>query len=112
MFEAMPNDPAARIAGRQASPAEIELVRHEWGFDQPIYVQYVRMMDKVIHGSVISYSQKVNVEQEIWRGLPVTVSVCVGAGIIWLFLGVVLGTLSAVRAGGALDQFLTGVSFV
>lgn len=113
IFEAMPNsDPAARIAGREASPAEIQLVRVEWGLNRPIYDQYTRMMGKILHGSVISYSQKLNVVDEIKAGLPTTLSVCIGAGIVWLLIGVVFGTVSAARAGGLVDRSLTAVSLV
>ena len=43
IFFAMPNsDPALRLAGRTATPTQIAAVRHTWGFDKPLYVQYGR----------------------------------------------------------------------
>ncbi|TGV50570.1 ABC transporter permease, partial [Mesorhizobium sp. M2D.F.Ca.ET.160.01.1.1] len=48
IFFATPGaDPAARIAGRNASPEVLAAVRHSFGFDQPLYVQYTRMMEKI-----------------------------------------------------------------
>jgi peptide/nickel transport system permease protein len=108
IFQAIPNgDPALRLAGRLATPQDIQNVRHQWGFDQPIYVQYVKTMGKIFSGSVVSYTQQVNVMDEIKRDLPATVSLAVGAGIIWFSLGVLFGFLSAMRAGRFLDRALT-----
>src|SRR5258707_10000203 len=70
IFQAIPNgDPAFRLAGRLATPQTVHDVRIQWGFDKPIYVQYVKTMGKILDGSVVSYTQQVNVLQEIKRGL-------------------------------------------
>jgi peptide/nickel transport system permease protein len=108
IFQAIPDgNPALRMAGRLASPEDVRDISKQWGFEKPIYVQYVKTMEKVLDGSVISYTQQVNVEQEIVRDLPPTVSLAVGAGVIWLVLGVLFGLLSAVYAGRLLDRVLT-----
>lgn len=113
IFQAIPNgDPAIRLAGRLASPQTIQTVRKSWGFDKPIYVQYVKTMEKVFTGQVISYTQQLNVVSEIWRRAPITFSLAIGAGIIWLFFGIVFGTLAALRAGGVLDKLLTVLSLI
>jgi peptide/nickel transport system permease protein len=113
IFQAIPNgDPALRLAGRLATPQQVADVRHQWGFDQPIYVQYVKTMDKVFTGQVISYTQQVNVLEEIKRDLPATLSLAIGAGVIWLSLGIVFGLLSALSAGRFLDRALTVLSLV
>jgi peptide/nickel transport system permease protein len=108
IFQAIPNgDPALRLAGRLATAQQIEDVRKQWGFDKPIYVQYVKTMEKVFNGEVISYSQQQNVESEIWRDLPVTVSLALGAGVLFLLFGILFGLLSAVHAGRFTDRALT-----
>ncbi|HEV2998669.1 MAG TPA: ABC transporter permease [Solirubrobacteraceae bacterium] len=108
IFQAIPNgDPALRLAGRTATAPQIEDVRRQWGFDKPIYVQYARTMEKIIDGEVISYSQQQNVEQEVWRDLPVTISLALGAGILFLIFGVLFGVLSAITAGRTTDRALT-----
>jgi peptide/nickel transport system permease protein len=113
IFQAIPGgDPALRLAGRLASPQQVRDVRKQWGFDRPIYVQYARTMAKIFDGSVISYTQQINVEQEIARDLPATVSLALGAGLIWLVLGVLFGLLSAVHAGRLLDRVLTVLALV
>jgi peptide/nickel transport system permease protein len=113
IFQAIPNgDPAQRLAGRTATPETIAAIRRTWGFDQPIYDQYVLTMRKILTGHVISYSQQVNVDHQIIRDLPPTLSLAIGAGIIWLALGTGLGMLSAVRAGGMLDRGLTVLALI
>src|SRR5512132_1518893 len=80
IFQVIPNgDPALRMAGRLATPQQVQDVRQQWGFDKPSYVQYAKTMDKVLTGKVISYTQQLNVLDEIKRGLPVTISLAVGA---------------------------------
>jgi peptide/nickel transport system permease protein len=113
IFQVIPNgDPALRMAGRLATPQQVQDVRQQWGFDKPIYVQYAKTMDKIVTGKVISYTQQLNVLDEIKRGLPVTISLAVGAGIIWLSLGILFGLLSAMSAGKFLDRALTVLSLI
>jgi peptide/nickel transport system permease protein len=113
IFQAIPNgDPAQRIGGRTANPAEIALIRHDWGFDKPIYVQYVKTMGKILNGTVVSYSQDLNVIDQIRRGLPATMSLAIGAGIIWLGLGILFGVITAIRAGRFSDRALTVLAFI
>jgi peptide/nickel transport system permease protein len=113
IFQAIPNgDPAQRLAGRTSTPETVAAIRRTWGFDKPIYDQYVLTMKNVFTGNVISYTQQVNVEQQIRQGLPATLSLAIGAGVIWLVLGIVLGVASAAKAGGLVDRGLTVLALV
>jgi peptide/nickel transport system permease protein len=113
IFQIIPGgDPALRMAGRLATPQQVQDVRHAWGFDRPVYEQYLTTMEKVLDGTVVSYSQQINVEEEIVRDLPPTLSLALGAGLIWLVFGVLLGVLSALHAGRLLDRSLTVVALV
>ncbi|MGH9062541.1 MAG: ABC transporter permease [Acidimicrobiales bacterium] len=111
IFQVIPNgSPALRLAGRTATAQTIASVNREWGFDKPIYIQYLVTMHKIFTGSVISYSQQINVLAQIKRGLPATLSLAIGAGVIWLFWGIVLGLVSAVKAGRFSDRALAVLS--
>jgi peptide/nickel transport system permease protein len=68
------------------------------------------MMKKVFTGELTSYKPRIPVDDQIKEGIPATFSLTIGASIIWLFFGLLLGYLSAIRAGGWLDRILTGVS--
>jgi peptide/nickel transport system permease protein len=113
IFQAIPNgDPALRLAGRLATPQQVADVRAQWGFDKPIYDQYLTTMGKIATGQVVSYTQQVNVLSEIKSDLPATLSLAIGAGVIWLGLGIVFGVLSAISAGKFLDRALTVLSLI
>jgi peptide/nickel transport system permease protein len=103
---------ALRIAGRNANEAQIQTVKKQWGLDDPFYVQYVDMMKKVFNGDLISYVNQQNVRDEIVRGIPATASLVIGAGLIWLFFGILFGVLSAVYAGRFTDRALNVLALI
>jgi peptide/nickel transport system permease protein len=111
LFAAIPGgNPANRLAGRLANPEEIHLIEVKYGFNKPIYVQYVRTMKNIFTGQAYSYSQGFNVLTEIKAGIPATFSLALGAGIIWLLTSIVVGTLAAIKAGKYTDRILTVLS--
>jgi peptide/nickel transport system permease protein len=111
VFNVIPNSPPAqRLAGKNATPVLVKSIEEEWGFDESLPKQYVTMMKKVFTGELISYSPRIKVSERIEEGIPATFSLSIGAGVIWLFFGLLLGYISAIRAGGWLDRVLTGVS--
>jgi peptide/nickel transport system permease protein len=111
IFNVIPNSsPAQRLAGKKATPTLVKSIEEEWGFDESLPQQYLTMMEKVFTGELISYSPRVSVDERIVEGIPATLSLSIGAAVIWLFFGILFGYLAAVRAGGALDKILTGVS--
>lgn len=111
IFNVVPNSPPAqRLAGKNATPVLVKSIEEEWGFDESLPEQYLTMMKKVFTGELISYSPRTPVDDRIKEGIPATLSLSIGAGIIWLFFGLLLGYLSAIRAGGWLDRVLTGVA--
>ncbi len=108
VFNVIPSsDPARRMAGRSASAAQVARINREWGFDDSLPQQYLTMMGKVLSGDLISYKGREDVEERIVEGIPATVSLCVGAAVIWMFFGILFGYLSALKAGGRLDRALT-----
>jgi peptide/nickel transport system permease protein len=113
IFNVVPNsDPAVRMAGRQANESTIQAIREEWGFDEPLYVQYFTTMEKVFTGDLTSQFTQLNVGEEIRKGLPRTFSLAIGAALLWMFVAVCLGLYSAVKAGKFADRFLTIVALV
>src|ERR1700677_2938523 len=95
---ALPNgNPAAMIAGRLATPTEVHLISVRYGFNRPIWIQYIHTMGNIFSGQADSYSQGFNVISEIGSDLPATLSLAIGAGILWLLSSIALGTLAAIR---------------
>jgi peptide/nickel transport system permease protein len=113
IFNVIPNsDPAQRIAGKNANPALIARVTVDLGLDRPLPVQYVTMMKQIFTGQLTSYASSQNVTEQIWKGLPATLSLCIGAAVLWMALAFVFGYLSAVHAGKFTDRTLTILALV
>jgi peptide/nickel transport system permease protein len=113
IFNVIPNsDPAARIAGKNANPALIARVRADLGLDQSLPVQYLTMMKQIFTGQLTSYASDQNVLQHIISGLPVTLSLCLGAALLWMALAIWFGYLSAVHPGSFTDRTLTVLALV
>jgi peptide/nickel transport system permease protein len=111
IFTTIPH-PELQFAGRFPTADTLAHIRHQWGFDQPVYLRYLKVMKLIFSGQIVSYSQQINVVQQIFQYLPVTASLAIGAGIIWLLTGILFGVLSAWRAGRWLDRGLTILSLV
>jgi peptide/nickel transport system permease protein len=105
-------DPAPRIAGRTATDANIADIRQKLHLNDPFYSQYWAMMQSLFTASLKSYSSQLNVVDEIKKGIPATLSLCIGAGIIWLFFGIVVGVVSAVKAGLWSDRVITILALI
>src|SRR5436309_2855990 len=105
-------DTAQRIAGKNATPQNIINIRPDWKFDKPFYDQYWVMVHKIFSGSLVSYTSQQNVVSQIVQGMPATFSLTIGAGIIWLFFGILVGVISAVRAGRWSDRLITVLALI
>jgi peptide/nickel transport system permease protein len=113
IFNVIPNgDPAARMAGKNVTPQVVEAIRKEWGFDQSLFVQYGKTMEKLFTSELISYENRVNVVEEIRRGVPRTLALAIGAAIIWFVVGVALGLFTAIRAGRWSDRLVTILALI
>jgi peptide/nickel transport system permease protein len=105
-------DPAFRIAGRTATAQNIADIREKLRLNDPFYAQYWAMMKSLFNGSLVSYSSQLNVVQQIKSGIPATFSLCIGAAVIWLFFGVLVGIISAVTAGRLSDRVITVLALI
>ncbi len=112
IFNVIPGgDPALRLAGRHPTQQNIRQIRHDWGFDQPLYTQYFDMMNHLfISRDLISYQDQTPVLPAIRRGIPRTLSLAIGAALIWLVCGITIGVLSGLHQGRWLDRVLTVVA--
>ncbi len=63
-------------------------------------------------GKLVSYTSQQNVVTQIVQGIPATFSLTIGAGIIWLFFGILVGVISAVTAGRLSDRIITVLALI
>ncbi len=109
IFFATPGaDPAARIAGRNASPEILAAVRHDFGFDQPIWVQYLLLMKRLfVTGDLTSFVNRgQKVIPAIVHAVPITMSLLIGAAILWVVASVAIGVAAGVTRGSLVDKGL------
>jgi peptide/nickel transport system permease protein len=113
IFNVIPGgDPALRMAGRQPQPGQLHRIREDWGFNDPIYVQYAKTMQQVFSGDLVSYSTQENVWDEVKGRIPRTFSLAIGAAIMWMLFATALGLYTAVKAGKFADRSLTVLALV
>lgn len=122
---------ASQYVGRNPSPAAVHAVERKLGFDQPLIVQYGRFVRGIVLGAHYDsgtdktycpppcFGYSFRNQQPVWpmlmSNVPVTVSLAIGAAVLWLLGGTAVGVLSALRRGtifdrGAMALALAGVS--
>src|SRR5262252_11205857 len=98
MFFVAPHNVARLLAGRQATPQTVALVKHRLGLDRPVLTQYGHYLRNLLHGNLgYSFYNSSSVRSLIWERVPVTLSLALGAAVLWLFLGVSAGIVAATR---------------
>ena len=126
LFFLTPQNPAALACGRGCTPELIVEINKAMGLDKPIYEQYGTYMKGLfvgrdfgsgtaeIHCPAPCFGRSFQDGEFVWdviqRALPVTLSIAVGAAVIWLVAGVSLGVLAAIRKGTWIDRFAVGFS--
>ncbi|WP_029137217.1 ABC transporter permease [Nakamurella lactea] len=119
IFFIAPPNVAFLLLGRFAASDQqlVATVTAQLGLDQPIVVQYWHFLTRLVHGDLgYSYYSHQPVTTLIGQALPVTASLAIGAAIIWVVSGVLIGVLSATRPRSFLDRLSTlfaliGLSF-
>jgi peptide/nickel transport system permease protein len=136
LFFAIPADPAKLTCGKNCTPALIEANRHSLGYDKPMTTQYVnflkgfvkerdfpddKKLEKTNPGSIVhckapclgySPSQQTTINYIFGRAAPITLSIGLGAFVLWVFFGVLFGVISALRRGKISDKVLLSVSLI
>ncbi len=113
LFNVLPTaDPAQLRAGRNASPAIIAHIRHELGLDKSLLTQFwVYIKNIFLHFNFgYSFYSGQSVISLIGDRLPATLSLTVGAVILWLVLGIPIGIISAVRRRTFIDRTSMGTA--
>jgi ABC-type dipeptide/oligopeptide/nickel transport system permease component len=111
LLQVVPTDPALIIAGADAKPDVVEGIRKDLGLDRPLLVQFFDYILRVAHGdlgrSIISNK---SVVEELAATVGPTVELMVGAMLLAVPLGMLLGTLAAVKRGSLLDRGVVALS--
>jgi peptide/nickel transport system permease protein len=109
----VPADPARQIAGRTATPEQVQMVRQQLGLDLPFHQQYLRYLGNLVQGDLgRSYLQKSQVSELVASRLPATLLLMAGAIFCELLIGLSMGLFAAVRRNSRLDRTLMILSFI
>jgi peptide/nickel transport system permease protein len=101
----VPGDPAIALAGELATPALIAQVREDLGLDQPIHIQYLNYMGRILQGDMgRSIRSGLPVTQEISIRLPRTMLLAVVSLIVASVIGIAIGVSSATRPNSWFDS--------
>src|SRR5262245_39180886 len=102
----LPGSPAESLLGERATPQSVAQIRHQYGLDQPIYVQYWRYLVETVGHLNLGTSIKTfrPVTEELQNRFPATVELAVAAMIFAVAFGVPLGFFAAKKYGSAFDH--------
>lgn len=102
-------DPARLMAGPNATPATLAIIKHEYGLTKPLPEQYLNLMyHMLISRNLTSFaSAGQTVTSELDQAVPTTISLVFGAVVLWIIGGMLLGIISAYTRRAWLDQILS-----
>jgi peptide/nickel transport system permease protein len=108
----LPGDPILMIVINeqlsQSAPEQIAALRHEFGLDKPMPLQYLNWMFGVLRGDFgVSLISRTRVMENIAQRLPITLHLGVLAFLMAVIIGIPAGTLCAIRRGTFLDTLVT-----
>jgi peptide/nickel transport system permease protein len=112
-LRALPGDPARAMLGQRATPAAIERINEQYGFDQPLLQQFVTYIGQLVQGNFGSSTRTGEpVLDSFFLRFPATVELSLAALLFAIVLGIPLGYFAARRAGGFLDTLSVGGSLI
>jgi peptide/nickel transport system permease protein len=127
IFYILPADPARLACGKSCTPELMQRIKVALEIDQPLQVQYGRFIKGIFVGRTYlkgteaelqcgapclgySYQTDQPVTGLLMDRLPATLSIAVGASVLWLLIGLSSGIVSALRRGTMVDKFSQGVA--
>ncbi|PRH77427.1 ABC transporter permease [Streptomyces solincola] len=115
---------AQQYIGKNPTPADIAAVKANLGLDKPVYEQYWDFVKGIVSGTTynqgpttvrcdapcfgFSFKSRSEVWPQLVDRLPVTISLAVGAAVLWLLSGIVVGVISALKPGSFFDRAAMG----
>jgi peptide/nickel transport system permease protein len=111
-IRAIPGDAALALGGEERDPAVLAQLRHKYGLDQPVPVQYARWLSLAVRGDLGQDSRGLPVAHTIVNALPRTLELAGLALLIGTGIGILTGVIAAVRRGKAADYVSNGVALI
>jgi peptide/nickel transport system permease protein len=110
-----PGNPAVRFAGKQPTPELIAEVEKQLGLDKSLPEQYYLFVKRLVTGDRygkpglgFSYDSRTPIKDEIAERFPRTLSLVLGAAVLWVVMGISIGMISALRRRSLADRLAMG----
>jgi len=111
MLRSLPGDPAVVLAGEMATDEDIVLIREQLGLDQPVYIQYGRFLNRLIHFDLGRSARTQDpVIYDIKTRLPNTLLLAITATFLACLIGIPAGILSATKPHTWIDYLATSTA--
>jgi peptide/nickel transport system permease protein len=112
-FVFVPGDPVRIAMGQHADPDTIEMIREEMGLNDPLYMQYIRFVGRLLKGDLgESFRTRRPVRKMVLERVPATAKLAVGAMIIAIIMGITAGIISAVFPNSIWDYIFMTLSMI
>jgi peptide/nickel transport system permease protein len=111
-IRALPGDPAVALGGEDRDPQVVAQIRHDYGLDQPLPVQYVRWLGHALRGDLGQDQRSLSVSHTIITKLPVTLELAGLSVLLAILIGIPTGVLAAVRRGKPSDYASTAIGLI
>ena len=108
-----PGDPVMLLLGDDATPGEVARVRHEWGLDQPLLLQYWQFISRAVIGDFgrsLKFGEPVI--KLVFERLPATVELASMSLLVAILISIPIGTYSAIKRDTLFDHAGTGVALI
>lgn len=108
-----PGDPLSAVVPSDAPVEVVEQLRKEYGYDQPVLVQYGLWLRRAASGDFgVSVATGQPVANEVFRAVGNTLLIAIPAALLGVTVGITLGSLAGARVGSAMDRVASGVAIV
>ena len=111
-IRALPGDPALALGGESRDPALLAAIRHKYGLDRPLPVQYAKWAWLALHGDLGIDTRELPVAHTIVTRLPITLELAFLAVVFGSLIGITTGVIAAWRRGRASDYTATTFALV
>jgi len=111
-IRALPGDPAIAFGGENRDPAVMQEIRHHYGLDRPLPIQYVRWLGLAVQGDLGRDQRELPVAKTIVDRLPATLELAFLSVLVGILIGIPAGIIAAVRQRKASDYVATSAALV
>lgn len=104
---ALPGDPATALGAENRDPAVMEAIRHHYGLDQPVPVQYAKWLSLAVQGDLGRDQRDLSVSETILQRIPITLELAFLSIMVGILIGIPAGIVAAVKQRKTADYVAT-----